>query len=77
MPSARPDKHHPVVAVMRHRGVSEVELGACVGTKPDALRVLLHGHGRVSPRLRRLVAAYFDLPESVCFRPDERTQASA
>ncbi len=76
MPSARPDKHHPVVAVMHHRGVSEAELAACVGAKPDSLRVLLHGHGTMSPRLRRLVAAYFDLPESVCFRPDERAQVS-
>jgi lambda repressor-like predicted transcriptional regulator len=77
MPAARPELHHPIVLVLRHRGISFDELAASTGSKPDALRVALHGQGRMSPRLRRLIAAYVDLPESVCFKPDDKAEASA
>lgn len=77
MPPNRSPQHHPAVAIMRHRGDSYANVGRRVGMTGESLRLVLCGHHPATPLVRRLVAAYLDLPESVCFAPDERTIEAA
>ena len=61
--------HHPAVAILQHRGLSYDDVARHVGLTGGSLRLVLCGHHAATPRVRRLVAAYLDLPEQVCFLP--------
>jgi hypothetical protein len=72
MPRAQPERHHPVALIFRYRGETWEHVAPHVGVTPQFLRLVCCGHQVASPRLRRLLAAYFDLPERVCFHDDTR-----
>lgn len=73
----RAQRRHPAVEILRYRGLTYEQLGQEIGRSGESLRLALNGHVVSSAILRRLVAAYLDLPVSVCFHDADAQEQPA
>jgi transcriptional regulator with XRE-family HTH domain len=69
---------HPAAAVLRQRRISNRQVARDLGLKSaHHLGRVLNGHVSPSPKLRRALAGYLDLPVQALFRDDEPQDGAA
>jgi hypothetical protein len=69
-------RRHPVVAVLAMRGIPNRKVARDLRRNAHHLGRVLNGYVPPSPKLRRALAAYLDLPEAALFY-DEPGQGAA
>jgi hypothetical protein len=62
---------HPAVAVLAMRRLPYRQVARDLQRNPHHLGRVLNGYVTPSPKLRRALAAYLDLPEAALFRDDQ------
>ena len=69
---------HPAALVLRQRRISNRQVAHDLGLKSaHHLGRVLNGYVPPSPKLRRTLAAYLDLPEAALFRDDRPERRGA
>jgi transcriptional regulator with XRE-family HTH domain len=68
---------HPAAAVLRQRRISNREAARRLGYNAHWFGRVLNGYYPPSPKLRRALAGFLDLPEQALFRDDEPQDGAA
>jgi transcriptional regulator with XRE-family HTH domain len=63
---------HPIYGLIRMRGLTIRQLAEVIGMNELVASRMMRGLEPASPRFRRSVAAYLELPEKVLFADDAR-----